>query len=91
MAAYSACIYVRGLDQDGVWHTKLLCSKTRVALLKGTTIPRLELNRALLLTQLASKVVHSWDICFIQILRLLIFIILIKTHFYTCLITFNST
>ncbi|XP_050435204.1 uncharacterized protein LOC126842319 [Adelges cooleyi] len=62
MEAYGACIYVRSLGYDGKWHAQLLCSKTRVAPLKGVTIPRLELNGAVLLVQLAYKVAESWKI-----------------------------
>jgi len=58
--AYGACIYVRSLDGNGIWSSRLLCSKTRVAPLKGMTIPRLELNGALLLTELVNKVSESW-------------------------------
>ncbi|XP_050065913.1 uncharacterized protein LOC126554977 [Aphis gossypii] len=59
--AYGACIYVRSMDKNGVWHSKLLCAKTRVAPLKGATIPRLELNGALLLADLAQTVAESWE------------------------------
>lgn len=62
MEAYGACIYVRSLDYDGKWYAQLLYSKTLVAPLKGVTIPRLELNGALLLVQLANKVAESWKI-----------------------------
>jgi len=62
MEAYGACIYIRSLDQRGEWHGRLLCSRTRVAPLKGTTIPRMELSGALLLVQLAGKVAESWNI-----------------------------
>ncbi|CAI6371089.1 unnamed protein product [Macrosiphum euphorbiae] len=60
--AYGACIYIRSLDHQGTWQSRLLCSKTRVAPLKSTTIPRLELSGALLLAQLAAKVADSWSI-----------------------------
>lgn len=58
--AYGACIYVRSKVSNGKWHTQLLCASTRVAPLKGATIPRLELCGALTLTQLAVKVAGSW-------------------------------
>lgn len=51
--AYGACLYVRTKDDNGVHHKRLLCAKTCVASLKGSTIPRLELNGALLLTDIA--------------------------------------
>lgn len=60
--AYGACVYVRSRDGSGRWSSRLLCSKTRVAPLKGTTIPRLELNGALLLAELVNKVSESWDV-----------------------------
>lgn len=60
--AYGACIYVRTKDCDGQWHSHLLCSRTRVAPLKGVTIPRLELCGALILMQLAKKVAEAWKV-----------------------------
>jgi len=60
--AYGACIYVRSRDKDDQWHARLLCAKTRVAPLKGATIPRLELNGALLLADLIQKISNSWKI-----------------------------
>lgn len=60
--AYGACIYVRSRQTNGGWNSRLLCAKTRVAPLKGSTIPRLELNGALLLAELVQKVSESWAI-----------------------------
>lgn len=60
--AYGACLYVRSKDDSGIWNSRLLCAKTRVAPLKGNTIPRLELNGALLLAELVKKVAESWGI-----------------------------
>lgn len=60
--AYGACVYIRSQGGDGKWYSRLLCAKTRVAPLKGSTIPRLELNGALLLAELAQRVAESWQI-----------------------------
>ncbi|XP_025405599.1 uncharacterized protein LOC112679881 [Sipha flava] len=59
--AFGASVYVRSRDNKGNWHSRLLCSKTRVAPSKNITIPRLVLNGALLLAQLAQKVSQSWE------------------------------
>lgn len=60
--AYGACVYIRSQEPNGKWHSILLCSRSRVAPLKGTTIPRLELNGALVLAQLVERVSKAWDI-----------------------------
>jgi len=60
--AYGACIYVRSKDQNEQWCSRLLCSKSRVAPVKGATIPRLELGGALVLAQLAEKVAAAWEL-----------------------------
>jgi len=60
--AYGACVYIRSIGQDNTWNARLLYAKSRVAPLKGSTIPRLELNGALCLAQLISKVTESWNI-----------------------------
>lgn len=60
--AYGAAIYVVSKDLNGQRHSRLLCSKSRVAPLKNITIPRLELNGALILTQLSVKVADAWEI-----------------------------
>ena len=50
--AYAAAVYLRMEDTNGVIHTSLVISKTRVAPIKRVTIPRLELNGTLILAQL---------------------------------------
>ena len=57
--AYGAVVYMRSKDQHNNVQVHLLCSKSRVAPLKTTTIPRLELCGALLLAQLTQKVLLS--------------------------------
>lgn len=60
--AYGACIYVRTVSNNGEASCNLMCSKSRVAPLKPTTIPRLELCAALLLAQLMNKVTRAIEI-----------------------------
>jgi hypothetical protein len=60
--AYGGCIFVRSKDDDGNWHSHLLCAKSRVAPLKGATIPRMELCGALVLARLAEKVAAAWSL-----------------------------
>lgn len=61
---YGACIYIRCTDAFGNCCSNLLCSKTRVAPLKHTTIPRLELCAALLLAELMEKIKNSMNLTF---------------------------
>ena len=54
--AYGACIYLRTSDQLENHSVRLLRAKSRVAPLKNLSLPRLELQTALLLAQLADSV-----------------------------------
>lgn len=49
---YGACAYVRMTNSEGKVHCSLLLAKARVAPLKVTTIPRLELQGAVVATRL---------------------------------------
>lgn len=53
--AFACVIYVRILYADNTISCKLIAAKTRVAPLKKMTIPRLELNAAVLLSSLMDK------------------------------------
>lgn len=57
--AYGACIYVRSISKTGEVRVRLLTAKSKVAPIKSTTIPRLELCAALLGTRLYMKVRQS--------------------------------
>ncbi|XP_061728105.1 uncharacterized protein LOC133533163 isoform X1 [Cydia pomonella] len=57
--AYGACLYVRSVAGDGSVSVRLLASKSKVAPIKATTIPRLELCGALLGARLCTKVLES--------------------------------
>ncbi|CAF4751000.1 unnamed protein product [Pieris macdunnoughi] len=58
-SAFAACVFIRCTYQEDNVSVKLLCAKARVAPLKPSTIPRLELAAALLGAQLSSKVCQS--------------------------------
>lgn len=54
--AYGAYIYVRNRSSENIWQVRLLCAKSCVAPMKDSTIPRLELKRAVVLPQYINKV-----------------------------------
>ncbi|XP_059055473.1 uncharacterized protein LOC131849411 [Achroia grisella] len=57
--AYGACIYLRSVSTSGEVMVRLLMAKSRVAPIKPTTIPRLELCGALMGARLYDKVITS--------------------------------
>lgn len=59
MQAYAACVYLRTINTNNEVTVNLLCAKARVAPLKPTTIPRLELLGNLLGARLCTKVIES--------------------------------
>ncbi|XP_043496360.1 uncharacterized protein LOC122520330 [Polistes fuscatus] len=61
-AGYGGSLYVRSRDQVGNVHIRLFCAKSRVAPLKDTTIPRLELCGALTLARLYREIRASCGI-----------------------------
>lgn len=58
--AYGACLYARSLTPDGTFHTSLITSKSRVAPMHPTSIPRLELCGAVLLAELCYVVINEF-------------------------------
>ncbi|XP_055590387.1 uncharacterized protein LOC129742510 [Uranotaenia lowii] len=54
--AYAAVVYLRVLDAAGHARVTLMAAKSRVAPIKQISLPRLELNGALLLAELMAKV-----------------------------------
>ncbi|XP_062528624.1 uncharacterized protein LOC119628383 isoform X1 [Bombyx mori] len=56
---YGACLYIRSIKASGSICVRLLASKSRLAPIKPTTIPRLELCGALAATRLCTKVRDS--------------------------------
>jgi hypothetical protein len=57
--AYGACVYLKSVDVANNVTVKLLCAKSKVAPLKATTMPRLELCAALLAAKLCKAVSES--------------------------------
>ncbi|XP_059217585.1 uncharacterized protein LOC131994736 [Stomoxys calcitrans] len=60
--AYCAAVYIRVVHPDGDIYSNLLVSKTKVAPLKRTTIPKLELCGADLLTKLIKSISNDVQI-----------------------------
>jgi len=54
--AYGACVYIRSNNQSGNAEVKLYTARSRVAPIKTTTIPRLELCGSLLLSELVAEI-----------------------------------
>ncbi|XP_011859870.1 PREDICTED: uncharacterized protein LOC105557283 [Vollenhovia emeryi] len=59
--AMAATIYVKATTSDKTITVKMLCAKTKVAPLKCSTIPRLELCGAVLLTKLVAQVIRVFQ------------------------------
>lgn len=57
--AYAAAIYYKVVDERGIIKCGLLTSKARVAPIKRMTVPRLELQAALLTTQLMETTIKA--------------------------------
>lgn len=58
---YSAVVYLRAKVND-TWVNSLVIAKTKVALLKQISLPRLELCAAVLLCRLAKHVMTTFDL-----------------------------
>ncbi|XP_011884112.1 PREDICTED: uncharacterized protein LOC105571257, partial [Vollenhovia emeryi] len=57
--AMAAAVYARIPQDDGTFSVQLVCSKTKIAPIKRSTIPRLELVAALLLARLIKTTVRA--------------------------------
>eukprot|EP00102_Acyrthosiphon_pisum_P012037 XP_008181027.1 PREDICTED: uncharacterized protein LOC103308777 [Acyrthosiphon pisum] len=65
--AFGACVYLRSIDSTGCIQVTLFTSKSRVAPIHPTTIPRLELCGALLLAELVNDVKTELKLLGIQV------------------------
>ncbi|XP_026745831.1 uncharacterized protein LOC113507176 [Trichoplusia ni] len=65
--AYGACAYVRSANDEGKCMVRLLMAKSRVAPIKPTTIPRLELCGAVVGTHLYEKISKSLRVRFSRV------------------------
>ena len=62
LEAYGACSYIRCINRFGMVHTQLLVSKNKVAPVKQCTIPRLELQAALMAANLDHTIRHELEL-----------------------------
>ena len=62
MQAYGVCSYVRSINKDGKIHVQLLISKNKVAPLNQSTVPRLELQAAVVAAKLDAMLRNELDI-----------------------------
>jgi len=62
--AFGACAYVRWSLQDGGYQSNLLVAKSRLSPMRKITIPRLELNGALLAARLNNFITKECSIAF---------------------------
>lgn len=65
--AYGACAYIRSANDEGKCMVRLLMAKSRVAPIKPTTIPRLELCGAVVGTHLYEKISKSLRVRFSRV------------------------
>ncbi|CAH4035032.1 unnamed protein product [Pieris brassicae] len=63
-SAFGSCVYIKTISTNGDVTVQLLCAKSKVAPLKPTSIPRLELCAALVATKL-TNVVDSYKAIYI--------------------------
>ena len=57
--AFRACAYIRWQIENGKFESKFIAAKCRVAPLKELTIPRLELQSAVLASRLAKSILEE--------------------------------
>lgn len=60
-AAYAAVVYARTVDDEGNVCISLVASKTKVVPIQQVSLPRLELNAAVLLVELMKQILEAMD------------------------------
>ena len=60
--AYGSCCYIRCINKDGKIHTALIISRNKVTPLKSVTVPRLELQAALMSVKMESTLREGLEI-----------------------------
>ena len=65
--AFGACAYIRQKTKQGTYEVNFVAAKSRVAPLKQLTIPRLELQAAVLASRLAKTIVKECTIQFADV------------------------
>ena len=68
--AYGACAYIQWKCTDGTYKAQLCMSKNRVAPIKQLTIPRLELNGAVIASRIRAFIITMMRISFERCLHL---------------------
>ena len=61
-SAYAKAVYLRAVDQEGLVHVSLVMAKTKVAPMKGLTLPMLELRGAVFVAKLLSHTARILDL-----------------------------
>ena len=69
--AFGCCSYIRWQLNNGLFHARLIASKSRVAPLKTTTIVRLELSAAVLAKRIRSFIEDSFRIKFEKVVHII--------------------
>ena len=64
--AYGVCAYIRAVNKDAKIHTMLISGKSKVAPTKATTIPRLELQAAVMASRMKCKIEATMAIQFVK-------------------------
>ncbi|XP_025991335.2 uncharacterized protein LOC113003954 [Solenopsis invicta] len=58
--AYGACLYAVSKNKEGNTQSFLICSRSKIAPLKTISLPRLELNAALILAKLTATAIRAF-------------------------------